>query len=37
VLRRKSLRRVALGNIDGAVLIGLYRLASKVLEASAQF
>ena len=33
VLRRKSPRRVALGNIDRAVLIGLYRLAPKVLEA----
>jgi predicted RNase H-like nuclease len=27
VLRRKSPRRVALGNIDRVVLIGLYRLA----------
>ena len=33
VLRRKSPRRVALGNIDRVVLIGLYRLAPKVLEA----
>ena len=33
VLRRKSPRRVALGNIDRAVLIALYRLAPKVLEA----
>ena len=32
VLRRKSPRRVALGNIDRVVLIGLYRLAPKVLE-----
>ena len=28
-MRRKSPRRVALGNIDRAVLIGLYRLAPK--------
>src|SRR6266516_6909403 len=33
VLRRKSPRRVALGNIDRGVLIGLYRLGPKVLEA----
>ena len=33
VLRRKSPKRMALGNIDRVVLIGLYRLAPKVLEA----
>jgi hypothetical protein len=33
VLQRKSPKRVALGNIDRVVLIGLYRLAPKVLEA----
>ena len=33
ILRRKSPRRVALGNIDRAVLIGLYRLTPTVLEA----
>ena len=33
VLRRKSTKRMALGNIDRVVLIGLYRLAPKVLEA----
>ena len=33
VLRRKSPKRMALGNIDRMVLIGLYRLAPKVLEA----
>ena len=33
VLRRKSPNRMALGNIDRVVLIGLYRLAPKVLEA----
>jgi hypothetical protein len=32
VLRRKSSKRMALGNIDRVVLIGLYRLAPKVLE-----
>jgi hypothetical protein len=32
VLRRKSPKRVVLGNIDRAVLIGLYRLAPTVLE-----
>jgi len=35
VLRRKSPKRMALGNIDRVVLIGLYRLAPKVLEATA--
>ena len=33
VLRRKSPKRMALGNIDRVVLIGLYRLAPKVPEA----
>ena len=33
VLRRKSPKRMALGNIDRVLLIGLYRLAPKVLEA----
>ena len=33
VLRRKSPKRMALGNIDRVVLIGLYRLAPMVLEA----
>jgi transposase InsO family protein len=33
VLRRKSPKRMALGNIDRVVLVGLYRLAPKVLEA----
>jgi len=33
VLQRKSPKRVALGNIDRVVLVGLYRLAPKVLEA----
>src|SRR6516165_10976876 len=33
VLRRRSPKRMALGNIDRVVLIGLYRLAPKVLEA----
>ena len=33
VLRRKSPKRMALGNIDRVVLIGVYRLAPKVLEA----
>ena len=33
VLRRKSPKRMALGNIDRVVLIGFYRLAPKVLEA----
>jgi hypothetical protein len=33
VLRRKSPERMALGNIERVVLIGLYRLAPKVLEA----
>ena len=33
ILRRKSPKRVALGNIDRAVLIGLYRLTPTVLEA----
>jgi transposase InsO family protein len=33
VLRRKSPERRALGNIDRVLLIGLYRLAPKVLEA----
>ena len=33
VLRRKSPKRVALGNIDRVVLIGLYRLVPMVLEA----
>jgi hypothetical protein len=33
VLRRKSPKRIALGNIDRVVLIGLYRLTPKVLEA----
>jgi hypothetical protein len=33
VLRRKSPKRVALGNIDRVVLMGLYRLTPKVLEA----
>lgn len=32
VLRRKSPKRVVLGNIDRAVLIGLYRLAPMVLD-----
>jgi hypothetical protein len=33
VLRRKSPKRVVLGNIDRVVLIGLYRLVPMVLEA----
>jgi hypothetical protein len=33
VLRRKAPKRVALGNVDRVVLIGLYRLAPTVLEA----
>jgi len=33
VLRRKSPKRMALGNIDRVLLIGLYRLAPKVPEA----
>ena len=33
VLRHQSPKRMALGNIDRVVLIGLYRLAPKVLEA----
>jgi hypothetical protein len=33
VLRRKSPKGMALGNIDRVVLVGLYRLAPKVLEA----
>jgi len=32
VLRRKSRQRVRLGNVDRMILIGLYRLAPKVLE-----
>jgi hypothetical protein len=33
ILRRRSPKRATLGNIDRAVLIGLYRLAPTVLEA----
>ena len=33
VLRRRSPKRVALSNTDRAVLVGLYRLVPKVLEA----
>src|SRR6516225_11819785 len=33
VLRRKSPKRMAFGNIDRVMLVGLYHLAPKVLEA----
>jgi hypothetical protein len=33
VLRRRSPKRVAVSNVDRLVLVGLYRLAPKVLDA----
>jgi hypothetical protein len=33
VLRRRSTKRVAVSNVDRLVLVGLYRLAPKVLDA----
>jgi hypothetical protein len=32
-LRRRSLKQVAVSNVDRLVLVGLYRLASKALDA----